>query len=145
MNDNSNPRRHQKGPEPTRRSRIQLAPTLHAGHQLRCFVDEVCNGWLIGQAGLLTRLVATELVEQMLSHAHPGHVLTIELELRGPQLLIRVHTPHTLPATPVPNPIDTPAIMARLTTSLGHTPYPDNRDTGYTLWAGIAVDQPARG
>ncbi len=98
-------------------------------------VEEVCNGWFIAQVALLTRLVATELVEQMLAHTDPGDALTVGLELRGPHLLVCVHTPRAVPAPPLVPPtdvVDIPAIMTRLTTAWGQAPRPDG---GYTRWA----------
>ena len=130
--------------EPPRRRRrtTELPPMAGSSHAARLFVQETCREWNIRHRLEDALGVATELVENAISHA--GTPLELRLELRSGYLTVALHDGNPRPAV-----LRQRAggrlrgyglqVVAALTRAWGCSPAPDG---GKVVWAVLSMLPP---
>lgn len=124
-------------PEP-RRIRVRLRPVPDACRQVRQLVVQACTSWHRSDAAATASLVATELVANVVRHAHTTMEFT--LGLRGDRICLTVRDgSHHLPRTADPSLTETGGRGLRLIRALceswGVHPYND----GKVVWTHLGV------
>nr|BFE71052.1 ATP-binding protein [Actinoplanes digitatis] len=128
-------------PEP-HRIRVRLRPIPDACRQVRQLVDQACTAWQHGEATATVSLVATELVANVVRHAHTAMEFTVGL--RDGRLCVTVRDgSRVLPRPRNPGTNDTGGrglqLVRELTDAWGVLPVPDGKVVWTHLTAGDAA------
>ncbi len=128
-------------PEP-RRIRVRLRPVPDACRQVRQLVTQACAAWHRGEVAGTAALVATELVANVVRHAHTTMEFTVGLRDGRVCLTVRDHS-RLLPRPKEPG-IGDPGgrglqLVRELTDAWGVLPVSDGKVVWTRLTAGAAV------
>jgi histidine kinase-like protein len=124
-------------PEP-RRIRVRLRPVPDACRQVRNLVTQACTTWQASSAAATASLVATELVANVVRHAHT--TMDFTLGLRNDRICLTVRDgSRRLPQPADPAPSEAGGrglrLIRALTQSWGVHPYAD----GKVVWTHLSV------
>jgi hypothetical protein len=120
-------------PPPRRRSEIELFPIAASSRVARRFVERTCRHWCLADRLPDALAVATELVENSITHAGTGMRLRLELHPRGLTVAVRDGSPHdAVLRESGPRPAIGLRLVADLATVWGSAP---DRSGGKVVWA----------
>jgi len=127
------------GEEPgERRIRMRLRPVPDACRQVRQMVNQACTAWQHREAAATAALIATELVANVVRHAHTTMEFTMRLRDGRLSMAVRDHS-RRLPRPADPKVTDAGGrglrLIRELTESWGVRPVPD----GKVVWTHLGV------
>ncbi|GAA4971632.1 ATP-binding protein [Actinoplanes utahensis] len=127
---------------PTADVRVRLRPVPEACRQVRHLVAQTCTAWHRADITATTALVATELVANVVRHAHTTMDFTLRLRNGRMIMAVRDHS-RRMPRTLDPDVTDAGGrglrLVRDLTDAWGVLPVPDGKVVWTQLAAGAAV------